>query len=210
MMRICGKGPPTNTAETPLFCIGKVKKQLLFTENLRLRQGMGEFYLFPAIFCLFRLGIFWVILRSVARQVFWKTWLVRLAAGGGFCRCLRRGREKVCYHLRWGEIFRKLGLYACPAGAYFCSYKSRQNTLGALPQDPGRWLCWIRIDFRREPKINPYCAQNRSQGSLRQHLPFPPTPFPDGGKGARMGWQVGTERDALGVLGPAKSASHRP
>ncbi len=86
----------------------------------------------------------------MARQVFWETWLVRLAAGGGFCRCLRRGR--VCNHLRWGEIFRKLGLYACPAGAYFCSYKSRQNTLGALPQDPCRLQCWIRIDLRREPK----------------------------------------------------------
>ena len=28
------------------------------------------------------------------------------------------------------------GLYAYPAGAYFCSCKSRQNTLGAVPQDP--------------------------------------------------------------------------
>ena len=28
------------------------------------------------------------------------------------------------------------GLYACPAGAYFCSCKSRQNTLGAVPQGP--------------------------------------------------------------------------
>ena len=28
------------------------------------------------------------------------------------------------------------GRYACPAGAYFCSCKSRQNTLGAQPQDP--------------------------------------------------------------------------
>ena len=28
------------------------------------------------------------------------------------------------------------GWYACPAGAYFCSCKSRQNTLGAVPQDP--------------------------------------------------------------------------
>ena len=27
-------------------------------------------------------------------------------------------------------------LYAYPAGAYFCSCKSRQNTLGAMPQDP--------------------------------------------------------------------------
>ena len=70
-----------------------------------------------------------------------------------------------CYHLRWGKSFSYLGLYAYPAGAYFCAYKSRQNTLGALPQDPCRWLCWIRIDFRWEPKINPYCAQNRSQGS---------------------------------------------
>ena len=26
--------------------------------------------------------------------------------------------------------------YAYPAGAYFCSCKSRQNTLGAAPQDP--------------------------------------------------------------------------
>ena len=88
---------------------------------------------------------------------------------------------------RRGESFTSPNWYAYPAGAYFCSYKSRQNTLGALPQDPCRWLCWIRIDFRWESKINPYCAQNRSQSSLRQHLPFPPTPFPDGGKGARMG-----------------------
>ena len=65
-------------------------------------------------------------------------------------------------------------LRAYPAGAYFCAYKSRQNTLGALPQDPGRLQCWIRIEFRWEPKINPYCAQNRSQSSLRQHLPLPP------------------------------------
>ena len=28
------------------------------------------------------------------------------------------------------------GWYACPAGAYFCMRKSRQNALGAAPQDP--------------------------------------------------------------------------
>ena len=27
-------------------------------------------------------------------------------------------------------------MHACPAGPYFCSCKSRQNTLGAVPQDP--------------------------------------------------------------------------
>ena len=66
------------------------------------------------------------------------------------------------------------------------------------------------LDFSPTKNLNPYCAQNRSQGSLRQHLPFPPTPFPDGGKGARMGGQVGTESDALGVLGLAKTVSRKP
>ncbi len=74
-------------------------------------------------------------------------------------------REKVCRHLRWGRFYRKLGLYGSPPGRSFYSCKRNQNTLGALPQDPCRWLRWIRIDFRREPEINPYCAQNRSQGS---------------------------------------------
>ena len=83
-------------------------------------------------------------------------------------------------------LLQGLSKHAYPAGADFCSYKSRQNTLGALPQDPCRWLCWIRIDFRREPKINPYCAQNRSQGSRRRICPFPPPPFPMAGKG--LGW----------------------
>ena len=69
-------------------------------------------------------------------------------------------------------------MHAYPAGADFCSCKSQQNTLGALPQDPCRWLCWIRIDLRQEPKINPYCAQNRSQGSHGRICPFPPPPFP--------------------------------
>ena len=112
--------------------------------------------------------------------------------------------KKIAGAYRRRRSFRYHSKYAYPAGAYFCSYKSRQNTLGALPQDPGRLQCWIRIDLRREPKINPYCAQNRSQSSLRQHLPFPPTPFPDGGKGARMGGRLETEGDALGVLGLAK------
>ena len=39
------------------------------------------------------------------------------------------------------------------------------------------------------------------------HLPFPPTPFPDGGKGARMGGQLKTDSNALGVLGLAKTVS---
>ena len=113
--------------------------------------------------------------EKVGAAAFWNK---DCSAGGG--------REKVCCCLRRGKYFRNLGLYGSPPGRSFYSCKRNQNTLGALPQDPCRWLCWIRIAFRQEPKINPYCAQIRSQGSLRRHLPFPPTPFPDAGKGP--GW----------------------
>ena len=37
---------------------------------------------------------------------------------------------------RGGAFYQRYNLYAYPAGAYFCSCKSRQNTLGAMPQDP--------------------------------------------------------------------------
>ena len=39
----------------------------------------------------------------------------------------------------------------------------------------------------------------------RRSAPNPPTPFPDGGKGARMGGRLETESNALGVLGLAKN-----
>ena len=39
------------------------------------------------------------------------------------------------------------------------------------------------LDFSGAKNLNPYCAQMRSKGSLRQHLPFPPAPFPASGKG---------------------------
>ena len=34
------------------------------------------------------------------------------------------------------SFIKGIHLYACPAGAYFCMCKSRQNTLGAAPQGP--------------------------------------------------------------------------
>ncbi len=40
------------------------------------------------------------------------------------------------YRLRRRKPFCYPNLYAYPAGADFCSCKSQQNTLGALPQDP--------------------------------------------------------------------------
>ena len=42
------------------------------------------------------------------------------------------------FHLAFGvaESPEGDGLHAYPAGAYFCMHKSRQNALGAVPQDP--------------------------------------------------------------------------
>ena len=107
------------------------------------------------------------------------------------------------------SLLQGLSKHAYPAGADFCSCKSQQNTLGALPQDPGRLQCWIRIEFRREPKFNPYCAQNRSQGS-RSASALSPHPLSRGGKGARMGKRLETDSNALGVVGLAKTVSRRP
>ena len=99
----------------------------------------------------------------------------------------KRFLGRVCGRLTAGQRFcRVQSPYGSPPGRSFYSCKRNQNTLGALPQDPCRWLCWIRIDLRREPKINPYCAQNRSQGSHGRICPFPPPPFPMAGKG--LGW----------------------
>ena len=50
----------------------------------------------------------------------------------------------------------------------------------------------------------PRCIRHR-----RRSAPNPPTPFPDGAKGARMGGQVGTENDALGVVRACKWGGSR-
>ena len=94
-------------------------------------------------------------------QAFYKSELVRLPGGGGFAVAFGGEKSPI------GD-----SQYGSPPGRSFYSCKRNQNTLGALPQDPCRWLCWIRIDLRREPKINPYCAQNRSQGSRRRICPY--------------------------------------
>ena len=66
----------------------------------------------------------------------------RLAAGRRFCRVQ--------------------GRYAYPAGAYFCSCKSRQNTLGAVPQDP--LTLKLRLDTN-DVNIVRTAPQIRSQGA---------------------------------------------
>ena len=66
----------------------------------------------------------------------------RLAAGRRFCRVQ--------------------GRYAYPAGAYFCSCKSRQNTLGAVPQGP--LAAKLRLDTN-DVNIVRTAPQIRSQGA---------------------------------------------
>ena len=105
----------------------------------------------------------------------------------------------VCYRLRRSEFFSYYNLYGSPPGRSFYSCKRNQNTLGALPQDPGRLQCWIRIKFRREPKFNPYCAQIRSQGSRRRICPFPPPPFPRRERGPDGRASAGRQSIARGV-----------
>ena len=53
-------------------------------------------------------------------------------------------------------------LYAYPAGAYFCSCKSRQNTLGAVPQGP--LAAKLRLDTN-DVNIVRTAPQIRSQGA---------------------------------------------
>ena len=81
---------------------------------------------------------------------------VRVVAGYAPCRVAP---------LAHGATLQRSAAPPFPTGSCDPSGAPKQNTLGALPQDPCRWLCWIQIDLRREPKINLYCAQNCSQGS---------------------------------------------
>ena len=53
-------------------------------------------------------------------------------------------------------------LHAYPAGAYFCMRKSRQNALGAVPQDP--LTLKLRLDTN-DVNIVRTAPQMRSQGA---------------------------------------------
>ena len=53
------------------------------------------------------------------------------------------------------------GRYAYPAGAYFCSCKSRQNTLGAVPQDPLAAKLRLDTDWAFQLPLKSRSAQRR-------------------------------------------------
>ena len=70
-------------------------------------------------------------------------------------------------HLAFGGAESPEGdsLYASPAGPYFCSCKSRQNTLGAVPQDPPN--AKLRLDTN-DAKHRPYSAADTLSRCLRR------------------------------------------
>ena len=78
--------------------------------------------------------------------------------------------------------------------------------MGLCPKTPVAGCAGYGLIFDGSPK-SIRTAHRIAPKVAAAHLPFPPTPFPDGGKGARMGGKVGFESDVLEVLGLAKTAS---
>ena len=94
-------------------------------------------------------------------------------------------------------------------GVPFTRVKGTKTRLGLCPKTPvagcagyGLIFDGSRKSIRTAHRIAPKVATGVSALS--------PHPLSRGGKGARMGGQVGTENDTLGVLGLAKTASRRP
>ena len=73
---------------------------------------------------------------------------------------------RICSRLAASHSFIKgFNLHACPAGAYFCSCKSRQNTVkgdGFPLDEPLSVACSAGYE---RCKHRPYCAQIHSQGA---------------------------------------------
>ena len=94
-------------------------------------------------------------------------------------------------------------------GPTFVRTKVGKTRLGLCPKTPvagcagyGLIFGGSRKSIRTAHRIAPKVATGVSALS--------PHPLSRGGKGARMGWRLETESDALGVLGLAKTASRRP
>ena len=75
--------------------------------------------------------------------------------------------------------------------------------MGRCPKTPVAGCAGYGLIFDGSPK-SIRTAHRIAPKVAAAHLPFPPTPFPDGGKGARMGGQLKTDSNALGVLGLAE------
>ena len=101
-------------------------------ESLHYGEMLGGYYINSGFYWGSTTGIYCDILGRVCS---------RLAAGRRFCRVQ--------------------GRYAYPAGAYFCSCKSRQNTLGAVPQDPLAAKLRLDTDWAFQLPLKSRSAQRR-------------------------------------------------
>ena len=91
-------------------------------------------------------------------------------------------------------------------GPTFVRTKVGKIRLGRCPKTPIAGCAGYGLIFDGSPK-SIRTAHRIAPKVAAAHLPFPPTPFPDGGKGARMGGRNQGNSLTLGVLGLAKTAS---
>ena len=76
--------------------------------------------------------------------------------------------DRICSRLAASRSFTiGIHLYAYPAGTSFCSCKRKQNTLGAVPQDP--LTLKLRLDTN-DAKHRPYSAADTLSRCLRRIL----------------------------------------
>ena len=89
--------------------------------------------------------------------------------------------------LRMGQPSNAPPLFLSPPGLATRRGPQSKTRLGRCPKTPVAGCAGYGFVFPSMiRKTNPYCAQNRSQGSHGRICPFPPPPFPMAGKGP--GW----------------------
>ena len=109
-----------------------------------------------------------------------------------------------------GQVLQKI-IICTPTrrGPTFVRTKVGKIRLGLCPKTPVAGCAGYGLIFDGSPK-SIRTAHRIAPKVAAAHLPFPPTPFPDGGKGARMGGRNQGNSLTLGVLGLAKAASRWP
>ena len=134
---------------------------------------------------------------------------------------MRKSSKRILFRASWRSpsasrsFINGFNLYAYPAGAYFCMRKSRQNALGAVPQDP--LTLKLRLDtndvniVRTAPQIRSQgacgaflCEVSASQSQkvtlprlwVKQAVTCPDGPFPAAGEGEGVRSRAPPEADA--------------
>ena len=95
-------------------------------------------------------------------------------------------REKACNRLTAGRAFYKVIICtACRRGVPFTRVKGTKTRLGRCPKTPVAGCAGYGLIFDGSPK-SIRTAHRIAPKVAAAHLPFPPTPFPEAGKG--LGW----------------------